>query len=144
MKVTINIKLHNHEFEQNIADDFYGGEETDDNVKYLWEDEFEVKGDVTSFKIKNAEPYVLRGLYPDNKEFNFEINDVTICECINNKNQVSQFVFSKKLVKSTDKVVDDKGDITFEVILKDKLPMENPMDGIYILTKDFPKELLAQ
>lgn len=134
--------MFNHQFEQNIADDFYKGEESEDNVKYLWEDEFEVKGDVTSFKIKNAEPYILRGLYPDNKEFNFEINDVTICECISANNEVSQFVFSKRLVKSTDKKVDKNGDVVFEVILKSNHPMENPMDGVYILKRDFPKELL--
>ena len=42
MKVTLNIKLVNSKFNQAYADKDNEGEETEDNIKYLWEDEFEV------------------------------------------------------------------------------------------------------
>lgn len=143
MKVTINIKLVNSEFDQDIAIALYEGNESEENIRYLWEDEFEVKGEVDSFKVKNNAIYVLEGLKSDDSKFTYEIDEMTIVECINNSGQISQFGFSKKLVKSTDKIVDEKTkNIIFNVLLSDKLEHVNPIDGLYILKSKFPKDLL--
>lgn len=143
MKVTINIKLLNADFNQSIADDFYEGKESEDNIKFLWEDEFVVKENVTSFKIKNNAVYKIQGAFADNTTFSFDIPNVTIVECQTPEGP-QQFVISKKLIKSTDKKENPKtGDITFSIILKDEIEYENPMDGVYIISSDFPKELKA-
>lgn len=143
MKVTVNVKLVNSEFDQDIAIALYEGDESDENIKYLWEDEFEVIGDVESFKVKNNAIYTLEGLKADDTKFSFEIWDMTIVECIDKDGNINQFSFSKKLVKSTEKIQDEQTkDIVFKVILTDKLEHVNPMDGLYILKSNFPKELL--
>lgn len=143
MKVTINVKLVNSEFDHDIAIALYEGDESDENIKYLWEDEFEVIGDVESFKVKNNAIYTLEGLKSDDTKFSYEIWDMIIVECIDKKGNISQFSFSKKLVKSTEKLQDEKTkDITFKVLLTDKIEHVNPMDGLYILKSSFPKELL--
>lgn len=75
MIVTINVKLVNSKYSQAYADKDNEGEETEDNIKYLWEDEFEVQGNVTNFKVINNTSYLLNGLYPNDDEFSFEIPD---------------------------------------------------------------------
>ena len=75
MKVTVNVKLVNSEFDHDIAIALYEGDESEENIKYLWEDEFEVLGDVESFKVKNNAIYTLEGIKTDDNKFSFEIWD---------------------------------------------------------------------
>jgi hypothetical protein len=142
----MNLHLHfilvNSEFNQGIADDLYEGQETEDNIKYLWEDEFKVSEPVKEFKIKNNAIYTLVGRFPDDKEFSFEIWDMTIVDCITIDGKNMQFAVSKKLLKKTEKIVNETEEEThLYFYLRDGLPMENPMNGVYIIKQDFPKEL---
>ena len=142
MKVTINVKMVNSLFDQTLADKENKGEESEDNIKYLWEDEFEVKGKVASFKVMNNAVYQLRGLFPNDLEFNYEIPEMTICECLLEDGTTTQFAFSKKLMKGTEKEEHKKtNSLDFFVYLKSSNEMVNPMDGVYILKEHFPKEL---
>ena len=141
MIVTINVKLVNSKFDQAYADKDNEGEETEDNIRYLWEDEFEVKGNVTNFKVINNTTYLLNGLYPNDDEFSFEIPDMTVLECTMNDGSVTLLTFSKKTISKTEKVETKKG-MTFNVFLKSTKEVVNPMTGVYILKDDYPKELL--
>jgi hypothetical protein len=141
MKVTINVKLVNSKFDQAYADKDNEGEETEDNIKYLWEDEFEVQGDVKSYKVTNNDTYLLRGLYPSDDEFCFEINDMTIFEFeLANASKVL-IPFSKKAISKTDKLETKQG-LKFNIYLKSIKEIVNPMEGVYILKDDYPSELL--
>lgn len=141
MKVTLNVKLVNSKFNQAYADKENEGEETEDNIKYLWEDEFEVQGNVTNFKVNNNTTYLLNGLYPNDDEFSFEISDMTVLECTLDNGSVTLFPFSKKAINKTEKV-DTKNGMTFYVHLKSIREIVNPMTGVYILKEDYPQELL--
>ena len=141
MIVTINVKLVNSKFDQAYADRDNEGEETEDNIRYLWEDEFEVKGNVTNFKVINNTTYLLNGLYPNDDEFSFEIPDMTVLECAMDNGSVTLLPFSKKAINKTEKVETKKG-MTFNVFLKSTKEIVNPMTGVYILKDDYPKELL--
>lgn len=140
MKVTLNVKLVNSKFNQAYADKENEGEETEDNIKYLWEDEFEVQGNVRELKVLNNATYQLRGLYPDDEEFCFDIPDMMIVECVMEDGSVTQMPFSKKAVSKTDKVESKEG-FLLNVYLKSIRQVVNPMTGVYILADDFPKEL---
>lgn len=142
----MNLHLHfilvNSEFNQGLADDLYAGQESEDNIKYLWEDELLVSEPVKEFKIKNNAIYTLAGYFPDDKPFSFEIWDTTIVDCLTESGKQMQFAVSKKLLKETKKTVDETtSDTHLYFYLRDANPMENPMDGVYILKSDFPKEL---
>jgi hypothetical protein len=142
----MNLHLHfiqvNSEFSQSFADDLHEGQESEDNIKHLWEDELKVSEPIKEFKIKNNTSYTLAGFFPDNTEFNFEINDVTVIDCETEKGTKMQFAVSKKLLKKTDKVVDDKKNEThLYFYLRDTHEIENPMNGVYIIKTDFPKAL---
>ncbi|MBL7883051.1 MAG: hypothetical protein JNL69_03210, partial [Bacteroidia bacterium] len=105
----MNLHLHfiqvNSEFSQGFADDLHDGQESEDNIKHLWEDELKVSEPVKEFKIKNNTQYTLAGYFSDNTSFSFEINDMTVIECITDKGSKMQFAVSKKLLKKTDKQV---------------------------------------
>ena len=141
MIVTINVKLVNSKFDQAYADRDNEGEETEDNIRYLWEDEFEVKGNVANFKVINNTTYLLNGLYPNDDEFSFEIPDMTVLECTMDNGSKTLLPFSKKAISKTEKVETKKG-MTFNVFLKSTKEVVNPMTGVYILKEDYPKELL--
>jgi len=142
MKVTINVKLVNSKFNQAYADKDNEGDETEDNIKYLWEDEFEVQGNVKNFKVVNNTTYLLKGLYPDDEEFCFEIPDMTVLECTMDHGSVTLLPFSKKAIGKTEKI-DGKNELLFNVQLKSVREVVNPMTGVYILREDYPEELLA-
>lgn len=142
----MNLHLHfilvNSEYNQGLANDLYEGQESEDNIKHLWEDEFQVSEPVKDFKIRNNAIYTLAGYFPDNTEFSFEVWDMTIVDCVTEAGKSMQFAVSKKLLKKTEKTVDDKTNEThLYFYLRDGLPLENPMNGVYILKQDFPKEL---
>jgi hypothetical protein len=59
MDLHLHFILVNSEFNQGLADDLYGGEESEDNIKYLWEDELKVSEPIQDFKIKNNTTYTL-------------------------------------------------------------------------------------
>ena len=142
MILHLHFILVNSEFNQGIANDLYDGQETEDNIKHLWEDEMQVSEPVKEFKIKNNAIYKLAGYLPDNTPFSFDIWDMTIIECTSESGIQMQFAVSKKLLKKTDKVEEEKtGDTHLYFYLRDTLPLENPMNGVYILKSDFPKEL---
>ncbi|MES2130860.1 MAG: hypothetical protein V4506_00845 [Bacteroidota bacterium] len=141
MIVTINVKLVNSKFNQAYADKENEGDETEDNIKYLWEDEFEVQGDVTNFKVVNNTSYLLKGLYPNDDEFCFEIPDMTVLECTMDDGSTTLLPFSKKAISKTERT-DTKNGMTFFVQLKSIRDVVNPMTGVYIIKDDYPEELL--
>lgn len=144
MKLSLHFILVNSEFNQGLADDLYNGQETEDNIKYLWEDEFEVSEALKSFKIRNKDIYTLAGYYPDNSQFSFEIWDMTVVDCLTESGKEMQFAVSKSLIKKTEKKTDKNNDTHLYFYLRDTVPMKSPMNGVYIAKKDFPKELLPK
>ncbi len=133
MKVTITVKEVNPEFDATLP-------EGELNVKYNWEDEFDVTGEVKDFSIRNNETFRLEGLRGEEK-FSYEIPSMTIVECAGENGVVSRFAASRKLIKDTKKNVDKKNNVHFFMFLKGGHPHVNPMPGVYISAKDFPAEL---
>ena len=143
MKVTLNIKLVNSKFNQAYADKDNEGEETEDNIKYLWEDEFDLQGNVKNFRVINNTTYLLKGLYANDDEFCFEIPNMTVLECTMEDGSVTLLPFSKKAISKTDKV-DSKDGLYFNINLKSIYEIINPMLGVYIIKDDYPQELLGE
>lgn len=97
---------------------------------------------VETFRIRNNSQYLLEGYYPDGRQFGFEIGDMTVVDCSTKKGGNMKFAVSKKLLKRTEKTVDEAQQEThLYFYLRDTHPMENPMNGVYIIGTDFPKEL---
>lgn len=140
MKMTLIVKEVNPTFDQDLADKENDGQESEYNIRYNWEDEFELKNDIKEFKIRNNEIYILEGMKGEIK-FSHNIPSMTIIECIEENGNMTQFAASRKLIKDTKKNVDKNGAIRFYIFLKGGHEQINPIPGIYISKKDFPNEL---
>ncbi len=140
MKVTITVKEVNPDFDQELADKENDGHESEFNIRYNWEDEFEVKDDVKDFGIRNNEIYTLEGMKGE-EPFSFEIPSMTIIECVGTNGVITKFAASRKLIKDTKKNTDKNGDVHFFMFIKGGHKHINPIPGVYISDKDFPKEL---
>lgn len=142
MQLHIHFIQLNSKFDQKLADDLFEGEETEDNIKHLWEDDLTVSEPVQDFKIVNNTTYTLAGYFPDEKPFSFEIPDMTLVNVTAESGNKMQFAVSKKLLRKTDKRTDEKKEEThLYFYLSDVHPMINPMNGVYILKQDFPQAL---
>jgi hypothetical protein len=140
MKITVNFKLLNKDFDQELADNFFEGQEADGNPKFQWEDEMSFTGDPVDFKILNHDFFKLNGVLPNGESFSFDIWDTTILRAFYKNGQITDLAVSKKLVKDLKRTTQNEVQL-INVILKDGLPFVNPLNGVYILKKDFPQEL---
>lgn len=144
MDLYLHFILVNSEFSKGLADDLYEGEESEDNIKHLWEDELKVSEPVREFKIRNNAIYSLEGFLGD-KPFKYDIWDMTVLDAVTENGKTMQFAVSKKLLKKTEKRIDEKKNETrMYFYLRDEPDHKNPMDGVYILKSDFPKELQSK
>lgn len=141
MNCKIHIYLLNDLYSQELADAEFGGKESADNLRYEWEDELEINSEVTEVKeIKNA-TYTLAG-YDENEElFSHEIPAMHLFE-IHSEGHQATFVGASSSIVERCELESDQQRYTISIYLKDYEPMANPVPGIFIASKSFPKELI--
>lgn len=143
MNVTIIFKQLNPDWDAELAEKHFNGEETEDNFQFLWEDEIAVSEPVNELKVRNNEPLPLQGEYPNGEAFRFDIPAMTILDLTTASGEKILMGASRRLLKRTDKVVDHaSGDTTFTFFLKGTKGYENPIPGVFIIPDDFPQELV--
>lgn len=128
----------NPEFDQEYADSFHNGEESEDNIKHLWEDELEVE-QAREVTIKNRSTYILEG-QKDEQPFRFELPNMCVTEIAHTDGSVSTLGISQRILKSTDKTVDNSV-TTLAYFIKGRFEPINPFPGLYVVPTDFPEEL---
>lgn len=141
MKLILRVKCVNPAFNQEYADKYHNGKESEDNIHYLWEDELELKERIVVFKIKNNVNYTLAGVV-NGKNFSHEIPACTIIECTHENGSVTQLPFSKRIIRDTEKKQSkDNLQVWFTAYLKGKFKIVNPFDGGYFVKEDFPFDI---
>lgn len=140
MKCSIHFFLLNEHFSQGYADSHNQGEESELNSKYLWEDEMEVK-DIRDILVHDKSNYQLKGSTLENGAFSYGVPKMKMFELVP-ENQVSTFVGCSESVHESFNIEKTKETIVLKVYLKADEPFANPISGIYIATKEFPKELV--
>ncbi|MES2799478.1 MAG: hypothetical protein V4638_05645 [Bacteroidota bacterium] len=140
MACILHVYLLNDLYSQKEADLNHGGKETEDNRKYLWEDEMRISGTVTSVVEIESATYPLRGIAPDGTEFS---HDVAMMQLVEIKTDESPVVYIGASASMVEKCYIDNVDNEYSIrlYLKDDEPHANPIPGIYIASKEFPKEL---
>jgi hypothetical protein len=140
MKCIIHVYQLNALYSQALADELNAGKESADNRKYLWEDEFEVKGSVLDVEEYNDVQFPLQGQLEDGSTFNYEIKNMRLVGVKTVENPDLFVGASLSIVHSL--MIERKKDVTIKLFLKDDEPYANPIPGIYIASKEFPKELI--
>jgi hypothetical protein len=128
-------------FSQELADTQHQGEESEDNLKYHWVDELEVK-QVKSIDVVDDGVYLIQGTQELSGDFSYPVSSMRIINVTLVQGGQAQFAISNQLIQSFE-IIETSGGIEASVELKDQEPFSNPITGVYIANHDFPKELLS-
>lgn len=141
MKLTAHFFLLNDNFSPEYAEANHGGQETENNPKYEWEDEFEVSEGLASVEIIRDGTFQLAGHLPDGEAFNHPVYKMFLLEMTMEDGNKGCFGVSESIMDSFTLEGDDSHQ-TLKVYIKDYEPLSNPMAGVYIASKEFPKPLI--
>ncbi len=136
MKLTLHYFLLNENFSPEYAEANHKGEETENNPKYEWEDEFEIN-DLDSFKIIRNGNLPLSGELPNGEAFFVQVEKMFVIELVTNSQQKAYLGISESILDSFEET-----ESKISIYIKDYEPHANPMNGVYIASKEFPKELV--
>jgi hypothetical protein len=141
MKCTIHVYLINELYSQEFADEFHNGNPSEDNKEYDWEDELSISSNVVSTEELSNSVYKLEGENGNGDYFSVEVPNMRLVIITSNDAPVVFVGASESMVDtlSIEKLSDE---ILVSIYLKDNEPHANPIPGIYIASKEFPKELI--
>lgn len=141
MKCNIHVYLLNDNFSPEHAEAHHGGEESEYNLKYEWEDEFSITSDVKEVIVHENAAFPLAGELPDGKPFSHDVENMFLFE-IKSSDAPSTFVGASASIIDSQELIKDEAGFSIKLFLKDYEPMSNPIPGIYIASKEFPKALI--
>jgi len=140
MNCRIHFFLLNEDFSIEHAEANHGGEESESNLKYEWEDELKITTSVDDIVEHEKAVYPIQGTMPEGEAFHFDIKNMHLFELKSEENN-TLIGCSESILDSYE--IDEKEDETvIRIYLKDYEPMSNPIPGIYIASQEFPKELI--
>lgn len=141
MKCTIHTYLLNDLYSQELADSQNNGEQTPDNKKYDWEDEMNVSSRVNDVEELKDSSYFLAGSLGDGSNFSIEVPKMRLLK-ITSSDAQDLYVGASESIISEVRINRNENHWKIKIYIKDFEPMANPIPGIYIASKEFPKELL--
>ena len=141
MKCTIHTYLLNDLYSQELADSQNNGEQTPDNKKYDWEDEMNVSSRVNDVEELKDSSYFLAGSLGDGSNFSIEVPKMRLLK-ITSSDAQDLYVGASESIISEVRIAKTVSQWNIEIYIKDLEPLANPIPGIYIASKEFPKELV--
>jgi hypothetical protein len=136
-----NVYLLNEHFSPEYAEAQHGGKDSENNRRYDWEDEFAITSSVKKIEVLKDVEYPLRGVLPDGKEFSYDVTSMLLFKIISDDAPETYVGASQSIVDRYEQE-DIEGKVRIRIYLKDYEPMANPIPGVYIASKEFPKELI--
>ncbi len=141
MECKIHVYLLNEHFSAEHAEAHHNGEESENNLKYEWEDEFSVTSSVDAVEIHENVSFPLQGEMPDGTAFSHDVANMFLFE-IKSSDAPSTFIGASKSIVEEHELIKEETRFVIRLFLKDYEPMSNPIPGIYIASKEFPKALI--
>ncbi len=141
MKCTIHVYLINELYSQEFADEFHNGNATEDNKEFDWEDELSISSDVISTEESSDASYKLEGENGNGDYFYADIPNMRLVK-IKSSDAPDVFVGASETMIDTLCIEKLNNEILVSIYLKDNEPYANPTPGIYIASKEFPKDLI--
>ena len=140
MKLRAHFYLLNENFSPEYAEANHGGKETENNQLYEWEDELEV-GDLSKIQINRNAIIPIQGYLPTDEFFSVEATNMLQVELTTSKDEKAYLGISESILDHYE--FDENSELSeLRVYIKDYEPHGNPVPGIYIASKEFPKELI--
>lgn len=140
MKLTAHFYLLNDNFSPEYAEANHGGNETENNPFYEWEDELEVSTNLTSTELIRDGSFTLAGEMPDGESFSTEVSNMFLLKLKLDNGSEGYFGVSESILDRY--TLEGETDQVLKVYIKDYEPLANPMPGVFIASKEFPIELI--
>jgi hypothetical protein len=139
MTLSIHYFLLNDDFSQEHADANHNGLDSENNQKFEWEDEFEIKG-LKEIEIIRNSCFNIQGHLPNDDYFDVELKNMFAIKLTTQKNEIAYLGVSESILDSFEEIKTDNTII--KVYIKDFEPHGELMSGVYVASKEFPKELI--
>ena len=139
MKCNIHFYLLNEHFSEEHAEANHGGEESEMNRKYEWEDELLIN-DVHDVVMREKATYALQGSFPEGESFSYDVFNMRLFDVVTDSAPV-EIGCSESIIDSYELDESEEG-YDLKIFIKDFEPMSNPVPGIFIAAQEFPKELI--
>ena len=140
MKCRVHVFLLNEHFSQEYADIHHNGKDSELNLRYEWEDELEIKSDVSEVIELSNEIFPLQGTLGDGSSFSYDVQRMHLFKLVCNDG-ITVLGCSESILHHSE-VEKTSDSFVIRLYLKDYEPMSNPIPGIYIASQEFPKELI--
>jgi hypothetical protein len=141
MKVQISFKIINPEYDQDYADQYEGGKESGNNMKYRWATTYELKN-AKSVELIEDGVYELKGQFKNGQEFNFPISNVALFRCHLENDTIEDFAVSKSILNKTHQARNEKYKTTRCYFYLNQEPAHIELGSNLIIDeKDVPKEM---
>jgi len=131
----------NEHFSQEHADAQHNGQPSENNRLYDWEDDLRITSDVQEVIEHRKVSFPLQGTLPDGKAFNHDVTNMFLFE-IKSADQPSTFVGCSESMLDSFEKTEDGETVFLKIFINDYEAYANPIPGIYIASKEFPKELI--
>ena len=141
MICTIHTYLLNDLYSQDLADSQNNGKQSPDNKKFDWEDEMSVSSSVKDVEELLDSSYFLAGSLGDGSNFSIEVPKMRLLK-ITSTDSPDLYVGASESIISEVRINRNENHWKIEIYIKDLEPLANPIPGIYIASKEFPKELV--
>lgn len=135
--------LINDDFSPEYADANHQGQESENNPRFEWEDEYEVSENLKEVRIHRQGSFSIQGQLPNQDTFRCELRNMCVIEMLLNDGQSGYFGVSESIL---DSIEEEKTDDTHIVraYIKDYEPFGEAVTGVYLASKEFPTELIFE
>lgn len=141
MRVVAHFFLVNEDFSPEYAEANFDGEESENNIRYYWEDSLKIKNEIAEIELLENSVYILQGVLPDGNGFSYEVPQMTQFILHGEDGSKTPLAFSNDIYHEF-KRESNEGVETIKVYFKDYEVFSNPIPGVYINAQNFPKELV--
>jgi hypothetical protein len=107
MKGHLSFKVINPDYDQEYANEYHEGEESESNWKYLWAKEYLIE-DVDSVELIEDGNFRLKGKYKDGGTIDINIPHVVIFRFFKTDGITVDFAVSKSILNKTHQVTNEK------------------------------------
>jgi hypothetical protein len=140
MKASIHFFQVNSDFSIEHAEAHYNGEESENNLKHDWEDEFEVSHNLESVEIIRKGTFHLQGQLPNGDLFKEPVENMFLIAMTLTDGQIGYMGVSESMLMDFSETKEENH-VSYKVYIKDYEPCWNEMPGLFIAAKEFPKNL---
>jgi hypothetical protein len=99
--------------------------------------------DVTTITEHEFVSFPLEGTFSDGKTFRHEVRNMHLFEIVSSDGP-TVFVGASESILDHSEQTREEDEVTLRIYLKDYEPWANPIPGVYIASKEFPKELIEE